>query len=308
MASDKAMRFKKVYIEVTNVCNLSCSFCPGTARGPAFMSMEDFDRVLCNLEGYTRYIYLHVMGEPLLHPNLSKLLEYSHIHGLKVNLTTNGTFISKKQMDILDAAALRQVNFSLHSRENIYGTDELDKYIGDVFEFTRKALERGDIFVSYRLWNIGSPSAERFNRYVLGSIEKYFELEHSLWDAFESADRITVRDRLFLNKSEVFEWPDDAQIGNELPTGMADDAASPAKPGTRSFCHGLRDQLAILADGTVVPCCLDNNSTIELGNILTQDIEHILGSERADKFYRGFSEGRAVERLCRNCSYRERFS
>lgn len=308
MTSDKAMRFKKVYIEITNVCNLSCPFCPGTARDPAFMSAADFDRVLHHLEGYTRHIYLHVMGEPLLHPDLSKLLDISYSRRFKVNLTTNGTLISEKQKELLDAAALRQVNFSLHSREKLYGTDELDKYIGDIFEFTRNALERGDVFVSFRLWNIGSPSAEQFNRYMLGRIEKYFRLDHSLVDAFAAADRITIGDRLFLNKSEVFEWPDDAHSGNDQQTGAAANAAKPVKPGFRSFCHGLRDQLAILADGTAVPCCLDNNGTIKLGNILTQELEHILKGKRAEAFYRGFSEGRAVEHLCRSCSYRERFS
>lgn len=298
MASDKSMRFKKVYIEITNVCNLSCSFCPGTRREPAFMSAADFERILHSLEGHTRYIYLHVMGEPLLHPDLSRFLDISHALGFKVNITTNGTLISERQDDLLGAGALRQVNFSLHSMEKVLSDEGLDRYTSDIFQFTRKALDRGDVYVSYRLWNIGSPSAEKFNRYMLERIEKYFETDHPLWDGFVSKNRITVRDRLFLNNAEVFEWPDDVRAGN-------DPGSDPAAKG---FCLGLRDQIAILADGTVVPCCLDNNGTVRLGNILAQDFEHILGSERSTTIYRGFSEGRAVEGLCRHCSYRERFS
>ncbi|NLK87235.1 MAG: radical SAM protein [Clostridiaceae bacterium] len=301
------MRFKKVYIEITNVCNLSCSFCPGTTRDPAFMSAEDFERVLYSLEGHTRYIYLHVMGEPLLHPDLSRLLDISHSHGFKVNITTNGTLISERQNALLDACALRQVNFSLHSQEMVMGTQTLEKYTGGIFQFTRKALDRGDVFVSYRLWNIGSASAEHFNRYILGSIEKYFGLDYPLWDAFMQKNRITVRDRLFLNKSEVFEWPDDVRGGNDLQAGPAANTGG-TEPAVKGFCLGLRNQIAILADGTVVPCCLDNNGTVSLGNIFTQELLHILGTERAGAIYNGFSQGRAVEGLCRHCSYRERFS
>jgi radical SAM protein with 4Fe4S-binding SPASM domain len=310
MASDKSrsVRFKKVYIEITNVCNLSCHFCPGTSRNPAFMSTSDFERILDSLDGYTSHIYLHVMGEPLLHPHLSRLLDICHSHGLRVNITSNGTLISERQDILLEAGDLRQVNFSLHSHERLIGTDTLDKYADDIFRFTSKALDRSGAFVSYRLWNIGAPSAEQFNRYMLGSIERYFGLDYSLWDAFMGNSRVTIKERLFLNKSGVFEWPDDARRGNDPKTGPADNAAGRAEPHARGFCLGLRDQLAILADGTVVPCCLDNNGTVRLGNILERDLGQILEGERARAIYNGFSEGRAVEDLCINCSYRKRFS
>ncbi len=308
MVLSKSQRFKKVYIEITNVCNLSCPFCPGTTRAPAFMNVSDFEKVLRNLSGYTQYIYLHVMGEPLLHPDLRKLLEISASYGFRVNITTNGTLISQKQQDLLDAGALRQVNFSLHSQESVVAPDKLEKYEENIFEFTGKALDRGDIYISYRLWNVGSPSAEQFNKHVLQRIEKFFMLDFSLWDAFVGNSRLTIKDRLYLNRAEVFQWPDEINAGNDKEAGKAANTDACGESAAKGFCLGLRDQMAILADGTVVPCCLDNNGTINLGNILSQDIDSILKSERAEAFYRGFSERRAVERLCRNCTYRERFS
>ena len=308
MILNKSQKFKKVYIEITNVCNLSCPFCPGTARKPAFMSVSDFEKVLHNLSRYTQYIYLHVMGEPLLHPDLRRLLEISASYGFKVNITTNGTLVSQKQQDLLDAGALRQVNFSLHSQESIVTPEKLKKYEGDIFQFTSKALERGVIYVSYRLWNVGSPSAEQFNKHILQRIEEYFMLDFSLWDAFVANNRLTIKDKLYLNRAEVFQWPDDTNTDNFIGAGGIVNTGLDEGPSDKGFCLGLRDQLAILADGTVVPCCLDNNGTISLGNILSQNIEQILGSERAEAFYRGFSERRAVERLCKNCTYRERFS
>jgi|LSQX01.2.fsa_nt_gb radical SAM protein with 4Fe4S-binding SPASM domain len=314
MVSEKSQRFKKVYIEITNVCNLSCSFCPGTVRKSTFMSLCDFEKVLGRITGYTRYIYLHVMGEPLLHPELTKIFEISHSYGFRVNITTNGTLILKRQKDLLDAHALRQVNFSLHSREGVVSPEERKKYLDDIFRFSDKALERGDIFISYRLWNIGASSADKYNKWVLESIEKHCSIDFSLWNTFIEKDRITVKDRLYINRAEVFQWPDDCHAEDD-PTDdtvssacVKPDSCSREKPISKGFCMGLRDQLAILSDGTVVPCCLDNNGIISLGNIFSQELKHILKSKRAEAFYNGFSQRRVVEQLCRSCSYRERFS
>ena len=53
---------KKAYVEITNCCNLACSFCPKTRRAPRTMSAQEFDLVLSRLEGYVQYVYLHLMG------------------------------------------------------------------------------------------------------------------------------------------------------------------------------------------------------------------------------------------------------
>lgn len=286
------IRLKKAYIEITNKCNLSCDFCPGTTRTPGFMSIADFSSAIKRLKGYTEYLYLHVMGEPLLHPELSKLLEICNLYGFKVNITTNGLLIEKKSEDILGNQSVRQVNFSLHSQESIKDEAFLRKYLEDVFAFTDSALAKENIYISFRLWNLTSDAAEQYNTYVIQQLENHYSPDFSITEELGRQNRIKLLDRLYVNGAEVFHWP---SLG-------AQDA------GESGFCLGLRDQVAILVDGTVVPCCLDSNGVISLGNIFVQEFEHIFNSERAKALYEGFSKRRAEEELCRKCGYRHRFS
>lgn len=282
---------KKVYVEITNVCNLSCEFCPGTSRTPVFMSAEAFETVLRKLTGFTQYLYFHVMGEPLLHPEVEYFLKLCSEYGYNVNITTNGLLIQTKSDVLMGSRALRQVNFSLHSQENTENTAMLEKYLNDIFRFTQRALEDGRIYISYRLWNLTSDAAGKYNAFILQKLERHFKPGFSISEALCRSNRIKLRDGLFLNAARVFQWP----------------SMSADEYGGSGFCRGLRDQAAILADGTVVPCCLDSGGTIKLGNILEEDFRHILYGERAKAIYEGFSERRAVEELCKKCGYRTRF-
>lgn len=107
--------FSRMYLEITTCCNLSCSFCPGTKRPAAFLSPEDFRTLAAKLRPYGQYLYLHVMGEPLLHPDLDKVLAICRELGFKTCMTTNGLLLPKK-LDILrDAPALHKLSISLHS-------------------------------------------------------------------------------------------------------------------------------------------------------------------------------------------------
>lgn len=285
-------KLKKAYIEITNVCNLSCDFCPGTSRKPGFMSIPEFETVLLKLHGVTDYVYLHVMGEPLLHPDLSRLMELCRQYGYKVNITTNGTLIGEKDEILLSASALRQVNFSVHSQEGVVNEATVDRYLDEIFSFTDAALSKGGVYISYRLWNLTSKASEHYNSFVVNKLQQRYEPDFQVFEALEMYKRITLRDRLFLNSAEVFQWP-------SVSAGGSNDSG---------FCLGLRDQVAILVDGTVVPCCLDSDGSVPLGNIFNEDFASIIDGERAISLYNGFSQRRAVEELCRKCGYRDRFS
>ena len=87
---------KKAYVEITNRCNLACSFCPKTKREPRTMSAQEFGLVLSRLEGYVQYVYLHVMGEPLLHPELTTFFALAKARDMKICITTNGTLLQKR--------------------------------------------------------------------------------------------------------------------------------------------------------------------------------------------------------------------
>jgi radical SAM protein with 4Fe4S-binding SPASM domain len=283
-------KFKKIYLEITNICNLHCSFCPTSARKPCVMSLESFCKVLDEIEPFTDYVYLHVKGEPLSHPQLHLFLDACHERNLKVNIVTNGTLIQKVTPKILLKPALRQVNFSLHSFEE--ESEGLHLYLAHILAFTREALSETPIIISYRLWNLNQADHLKPNSgAILAMIETFFGLDYSLDEMLTSTKSLKIADRFYLNLDNEFRWP------------SMDDADSSDK----GFCYALRDQAAILVDGTVVPCCLDGEGVIGLGNVFEQKFSEIITSARAEAIYNGFSHSHAVEALCRKCVYKEKF-
>lgn len=275
-------RFRKIYIEITNVCNLNCSFCPGTKRRKHFVDPESFRKVLSAVHPYTDFVYLHLMGEPLIHPDLPLFLEIAHIEGIKVIITTNGIMLRQQQTMLLNSPALHKVNISLHSFEANNSSVSFDNYLHSCFHFGKTA--EGKKIVVYRLWNQGGLDTK--NEIILQEMETFFPRP---W--LVSPKGTAIGNHVFLEYGDKFEWPD-------LTATERDD---------RFFCYGLRDQLGILCDGTVVPCCLDHEGDIPLGNIFENSLDDIITSPRATQIYNGFSDGNASEPLCRRCGYANRF-
>lgn len=279
---------KKAYVEITNRCNLACSFCPKTKRAPRTMSAQEFGLVLSRLEGYVQYVYLHVMGEPLLHPQLPELLEICRALDFRVTLTTNGTLLPARQPVLLAAPALRKVSVSLHSFEANEAGD-FRAYLTGCTDFARAAMTAG-VLTDFRLWNLDGAQTK-------GLHDRNDEILAHLHAAFsEPWQRNTWGWRLakgvFVSFGERFDWPD----------------AQAADRGTLGRCRALSDQLAVLSDGTVVPCCLDHEGTLALGNLLRQDLPEILSAPLARTIREGFEKGIRAAPLCRHCGYAERFS
>ncbi len=276
------MRFQKIYLEISNVCNLKCSFCPGTRRKPTVMSEETFSSILPQLRQWTDFLYFHLMGEPLCHPHLERFLEIAGSHGFKVILTTNGTLLEKRRQMLLSSPALHKVNISLHAFEANDLSVPFETYLDNCFRFAKSA--EGTKLVVFRLWNHGG--AEERNEEIIRHLRRYFP---EPW--VEGRKGIRIGEKVFLEYGDKFDWPD----------------LSASDGGDHVFCYGLRDQLGILADGTVVPCCLDHEGDLSLGNILDQPLEEILNNPRAQSIYNGFRQRKATEELCRKCGYARRF-
>lgn len=285
--------FKRIYVEITNMCNLSCNFCPKTKRELRFMDEESFNYIVKSVKPYTNHLYFHLMGEPLLNPNLEAFLTICNSH-LKVNLTTNGTMLNDKKVILINSPALRQINISLSSFEANENAADLNSYIDSIVEFVLEATNKSNIICSIRLWNMDSAKlkgANQSNIDILKMLETKMELNFRLSDKLQISNRLKLKDNVYLNMAEKFDWPD----MNRVET---DDYV---------FCYGLRQQIGILVDGTVVPCCLDNEGNISLGNIFKNSLEDILSSKRAKNMYDGFSRRTAVEELCKRCGYAKRF-
>jgi len=286
-------RFKKVYIEITNRCNLQCAFCASASSAGRYMTTGEFRHIARQVGHFSDYIYLHVLGEPLLHPALGDILDIAENEQLKVNLTTNGTLLDQWTDILISKPALRQINISMHSRGGFVEQDEVQLYIDSMLKFAERFIHDSAVIISLRLWNITSENRSEadFNMMAIRKIQAKFPG----WDADvverKGKEGHKISDRLYLNTDQVFEWPH--------LTGRNEE-----KEG---FCYGLRDQIAILADGTVVPCCLDCHGVIHLGNIHRQSLEDILKSQRAISFLDGFNSRKASEEICRRCSFKNRF-
>lgn len=287
-------RYKKIYIEITNICNLACDFCPKTTRAPRFMDEKEFLHIANQAKTFTDHIYFHIMGEPLLNPKIARFLEIANDLDLKVNMTTNGVLLESVQSILLDAPALRQLNISLSSFEANSKDVNLSGYIDPIVAFVLKAYQSGSLICSLRLWNLDSQNIKGANLLNDGIIERLdlaFGLGGGLSDALKDKSSLKLAKNVYLNLAEKFEWPD---ISKSAATESV-------------FCYGLRDHIGILVDGTVVPCCLDSEGNIPLGNIFNQHLDEIINAPRAIAMYEGFSNRCAVEQLCQKCGYAKRY-
>ena len=275
-------RFAMVYVEISNICNLNCSFCPGTTRKPKRMSVEEFKAVLEKIKDYTDYIYFHLLGEPLCHPQLKEFLKIAEETHFKVIITTNGTLLEKNKDILLESNSHYKTVISLHSFEANDNKNFFEKYLNDCFTYAKTAENKK--IVVLRLWNNGGKDS--LNDKILKCLEDYFPKP---W--VEERNGTRIGDKIYIQYGDKFDWP--TLESNDTKESV--------------FCYGLRDQIGILADGTVVPCCLDNNGTINLGNIFETDLDKIINSERAQNIYNGFSNRNACEELCKRCSYVRKF-
>lgn len=277
-------RFAKIYVEISNICNLNCSFCPKTERAPKLMSKSEFEAVLSKIKGYTEHIYFHLLGEPLLHPELEAFLDIAKSYGFKVIITTNGTLINKNRDVLLKDNAHYKTVISLHSFEANENSQKssFDDYLKNCLEYAKAA--NGKKIAVLRLWN--QNGLESQNPYILSEIEKYFEKP---WQTTRGGFKLC--DTVYLEFGDKFDWPDTVKTERR----------------EKIFCYGLRDQIGILSDGRVVPCCLDNNGRLSLGNIFESELESIINSPKALEIYNGFSRRTAVAELCKSCTYARKF-
>ena len=277
----------KVYVEITNRCNLQCEFCPGTKRPPRDMRPEEFARLAPEIQKVTGFVYFHVMGEPLFHPQLSRMLEIAEQHKLRVILTTNGTLLAEKAEMLLSSPSLHKVNISLHSME-ANGVLSLNTYIRACGAFAKSAGAK-KIICCLRLWNLDGevPGLRQMNEKILQTLHETFP---EPWA--ENSKGFRLAPRVFLEWGQRFEWPDSTSRDR----------------GSIGFCQALRDQAGILSDGTVIPCCLDHEGELALGNAFAEPLSQILNSPQARAIYEGFSRRQRVAELCRHCGYAERFT
>jgi len=282
---------KKIYIEITNICNLNCSFCVQTKHKKKSMSTNEFHHILKQVAPLTEEICLHVTGEPLLHPDFLEIMHLCEQMQVSVQLTTNGVLLNRFEKELLESTALRQMNFSIQAYMDNYADKKIKEYLLPILDFIKKgSLLRPELYFNLRLWNQGDKNDD--NTEVFNIVEKYFDLMIKREVDVGGIKSKRIWNRLYLHFDSRFEWPSEEGVCL----------------GSVGQCKGLIDHIGILADGTVIPCCLDTDGVMSLGNCLYEPLENILRTSRANLIKQGFNQGMLVEGLCQRCSYIRRFS
>ena len=263
--------YKKIYIEVTNNCNLKCDFCIKNTRKIEYLEIEKFKKILNKINGYTDYLYFHILGEPLMHPEINELINIAS-QKFKINITTNGYLIDR----IKNNKNIRQLNISLHSYNEKYGVS-LDEYLNKIFE-TVDELKKYT-YISFRCW-----VKNKYNDEILKKINKKYGTNLT----FETIkNNTTISNNIFISKINEFVWPD---LNNE-------------RKNKCGKCYALKDHIGILVDGTIVPCCLDTKGIIKLGNIYDNELNEIIESNRYKNMLLGFKKNQRIEELCQKCNF-----
>ena len=306
---------KSLYIEITDACNLRCSFCPssdcrheaGSGQSHNFMSSTLFRQCIAGaIEAGIENVYLHVLGEPTLHPGFALFLKEIETAGLSLTLVTNGTTIGRVMHKILDCPAVRQVNFSTHAYAEL-PQDDARGHLENVLDFCRMALAaRPDMYINLRLWNIGDSTAGDWNSFAISRINETFGTQVAPGNFCSRHKSFPVTGRLYIHEDSRFEWPA-GQVTASAEHGRSERAEVADGTYSAGTCHALDTHVAILHDGRVVACCLDYSGQITLGNIANQSLPEILGSPTARNLREGFEKHELRHPFCQSCSYCKRF-
>ncbi len=258
------------------------------------MTIETFKSVISQVAPLTDQVTLHLMGDPLVHPKLSEFLDICVKHQVPVFFVSNGVLMNDLKSELLLNPIIRQVNFSLHSFHDNYGDKDPTVYLNKIFKFTERAfVERPDLYLNYRLWNLDEPlGAGLQNQSMLQRICEQFDFEFKDFVDVRRHKSVQIKNRLYMHFDTEFTWP-----ALDLPL-----------LGAKGTCYGLTSHFGVLADGTVVPCCLDKEGKIPLGHVHESSILDILNSEKAQGILQGFKNNKLVESLCQRCNYITRFS
>ena len=268
------MKLKKIYIEITNGCNLNCDFCIKNKRKIINITKENYEYIINKIKNYTKEIYLHILGEPLMHKDINYFINYAKENGLLVNITTNGYLIN----NIEDNKNIRRLNISIHSFNKKYNLD-LNTYLNNIFTVIDKIKEH--TYINLRLW-IKDQNTNKILEYINN---KY----HTNIENINDYNKIKITNNVYIDTFHEFIWPDlNNNYYNEIGT-----------------CKGLIDHIGILSDGSIIPCCLDSEGIIKLGNIYNDNLEDIFNKETVKEMKKGFKNNYKCQELCRHCSFLE---
>ncbi|AJC85647.1 radical SAM/SPASM domain-containing protein [Campylobacter sp. RM16704] len=278
------MQFEKIYIELSDICGLKCDFCPSQKAQRKIMTLANFERICKGVHNYAKLFTFHVLGDPLKISNLKEYLEISLKYNMQIELTTSGFYFDDEKMNlVLNFKNIRQINISL-SAFLAQSRMSLNEYFKPILKFIFLHLQKeNNSFVNFRLWNLDKNfNSPLENKIIYEFLEQIFKVKIQKQKAKNRLAR-----HIILHQAKFFKWP---SLQDEIIREMG-------------YCHALNGQIAILSDGSLVPCCLDVKADIKLGNCFEKDFNELLNSSLYVELKEGFKQGILKAELCKRCEF-----
>ena len=282
---------------------------------------------------FTRLIALHILGDPLSVGNLAQYLEIAKEANLGVEITTSGANLS--DFDLLLSPPIKQVNFSLDALSTLKNAPFLMRRICDFCAY--KVQKGSEIFVNLRVQKRAEniKIIEFLAQNLMQNLPNLAQIPQNLMQNLTPnltqipqnlvqnltqnpqnlvqnltpnltqnpqnppqnpqnppQNRIKLGNKIIIDFRDVFKWNADSASQNSVQKGT---------------CLAIKTHIGILANGVIVPCCIDASGNLPLGNINKISIDSALKTSRAQKMLQGFRQNRLIERFCQHCDYKNRF-
>ena len=221
-------RFNRIYIEITNKCNLSCSFCKKSTRPLKEMSVSEFKEVISKVKDYTNTICLHVKGEPLLHSNLNEILNICDDNNISISLTTNGTLLKAKIKELVKHKSLSKIHISLNAEVNNLN------YLNDIFKAV--SIFPQDKIIIYRLWAQKENKLDEKSTKVVEKLKEYYCLSTETVEKIKKEKNIKIDINKYVDDDGII------NLGNIFEENLKDILE---KEKTKKIIDGFRDNRCV---------------------------------------------------------------
>ncbi|MGD1904930.1 MAG: radical SAM/SPASM domain-containing protein [Leptolyngbyaceae cyanobacterium] len=317
---------ERLHIEVTNVCNFKCEFCPDAImeRRRGHMDVALLERLLTEVADHqlANIVTFHLMGEPLIYPHVFEGIAMAVERGLKLHLTTNGsTFhLRPDHIEALVASQIPKVTISLQTPDpqtfTLRGAPprlEPEAYFDGITQYVRANLQAAE-------------SPTRIHIKFLDTTPHPFLVPHKPMHIVEG--KAAMREELMRWAERLLSGLDDAPDAQAVERAIArhkpgrwqliplhpklvletfpldswgNVESSQVTPAHFGYCNGVSGQAGVLYDGTVVPCCKDYEGQIPLGNAQDIPLRDILAGPSACGLKKGFDRLKVNHPVCQRC-------
>ncbi|MDY5186207.1 radical SAM/SPASM domain-containing protein [Helicobacter trogontum] len=280
------MKFHKIYVEITDICKLSCSFCTPKKAVRGIMPLPLYEKIISQITQHTRFISLHVLGDPLCVNNLSAYIDIGAYYNVRFDIVSSAAFLKEEHFSLLTQPHIRQVSFSLDA---LFDNKHLQKDINTYFD---------TILTFYNYAKIKSPNLY-INLRLFGNYDYTYFLQKFPYAILQPQKRrFRLEKNFFLRFHQAFKWH------TQQKTPKVENTTTWQTYPNTPYCLGTIRQLAILANGIVIPCCIDAHAQMPLGDFNVQNFLEILYSKKMKDMQESLRTHKNLPQLCQNCSFR----